>query len=527
MQNSRINRTETTLFSLLSNRLSYHQNSLVNYINRPFSKAAFLDQMTEKKANYSKETRQQLVSVLQMNYASKEISELQLKNLSNLALENTFTVTTGHQLSLFTGPIYTIYKILHVVKLAKELAETYPENNFVPIFWMASEDHDFEEVQSTSVFSNALKWESNQVGAVGRFELDQAFEEQKSQLLSLFSDDKIAIRSLIEQLDGITYGAAFFNLMHKLFDEFGVLILDGDQAALKEMFAPIMQKELLERFSEQEVLKVNARLESEQIKQQVHPREINLFYLEHQFRKRIQWVDDQFFIEDKGQIDSSILLEELKSNPERFSPNVVLRPVYQETILPNLCYVGGGGEIAYWLQLKGVFDAAGITYPLIQVRNSLQYIDPNSNKKIQALGLDLSDIFLPKHELKKKFVLNNAKEELNFVDLEMALDQFSGTLKSLVKQVDQSLEKYAEAEITKFSKQIEQIQQRLIKTEKQKFEQQLTQIDQIKERLFPNDGVQERKMNFFNLCADGNYMAHLQKIYEAIQPFENDLILYS
>jgi bacillithiol biosynthesis cysteine-adding enzyme BshC len=505
--------------------LTYHQNSLEKYIQTPFSNQAFIDQINLKKENYSSQNRTVLYEAIKLQYSGVEISNIVETNIELLKDTNTFTITTGHQLSIFTGPIYFIYKILQVIKLTKNLKEKHPEFNFVPVFWLASEDHDFEEIQTVNLFNKSLKWETNQKGPVGRFDFE-SFKQVIIEFKELFKVEDSEVNNLLKKYDGLTLGEATFLFINELFKDFGLVQIDGDNVLLKRQFSSILKSEIETSFSFNAVQSTNEQLLKDDLKLQVHPREINLFYIENNLRERIQIVENKFFIEGKGAFTKTELLNELECSPDKFSPNVILRPLYQESVLPNLCYIGGGGEISYWLQLKGVFDSAKVVYPLIQVRNSLLFIDSSTEKKISNLGLSYLDLFKNSNDLKKQYVLRNSSQELDFFELEKLVKVFELNLKELTKNLNLGLESYAESEITRFSKQIEGIEQKMIKAEKSKHEQSLNQIDQLKAKLFPGNGIQERTMNFFQLCADGKVYEHLNLIYEVIEPFENDLIIY-
>lgn len=525
MNSSFYNRETTGLFTAISNRLSYNQLSLLPYIQQPFSKEAFEFQTQLKAANFSPEKRETLTTVIKANYQSMTVNEKVENNILSLSHPTTFTVTTGHQLSLFTGPIYFIYKILHTIRLAEELNSTYPNNHFVPVFWMASEDHDFEEIQSVSLFGKTVTWETDQKGPVGRFELD-SFEAIRSEFSDFFSNHpESEVQQLLESYTGKTLAEATFRLVNKLFSSYGLIIVDGDNANLKQQFSETMKIELTTQFSFKAVSETSEKLQTEGIKLQVTPREINLFYIEKNLRSRIQLQNDGYFIEGKGTFTENEILTMLNENPSSFSPNVVLRPLYQETVLPNLCYLGGGGEIAYWLQLKGVFEAVGCTFPLIQVRNSLLTIDSTTSKKISNINLSIEDLFNSIEELKKKYVLTNSTHELDFTNLDQSFTAYCKAISNQLKQVNPTLKNMGEAEISKLEKQLISIKQKMIKTEKEKHEKALLQIEQLKNKLFPNGGLQERYINFFSLCSDGNVTNHLNEIYHAIQPFENDLIV--
>ncbi len=304
-----------------------------------------------------------------------------------------------------------------------------------------------------------------------------------------------------------------------------MIIIDGDNLQLKTEFKSIIEKEIKTQFSFNEVTKTSESLQEEGIKLQITPREINLFYIENNLRSRIQLIEGNYFIEEKGTFTQEEILILLEKHPESFSPNVVLRPLYQETILPNLCYLGGGGEMAYWLQLKGVFDNVQIPFPLIQVRNSFLQFDSGSLKKLEKINLTIEDIFNSTEELKKNYVLKNSADELNFENIDKSFSEFCDTISKQIIQVDSNLKSYSEAEISRLEKQLISIKQKLIKTEKNKHENSLSQIEQLKNKLFPNGGLQERSMNFFSICSDGNVYSHLTEIYNSIDPFGNDLII--
>ncbi len=524
MRIEKIARKDTGLFSGVANTLVYDQDILGEFIQAPFSLAAFKEQIALKKGSYSSDTRVVLKKALQVNYAGISPSDFQKINLEKIGEDNTFTVTTGHQLSLFTGPLYFIIKILHAINLSEKLKEEYPEMHFVPLFWLASEDHDFEEINHLHIFNQKLEWQTQQKGAVGRFELTE-WEAFTAQFQELFKNHpKSEVMDMLAAYKGKNLGEATFNFVNALFAKYGLLVLDADNPALKHCFAPIVKAELLERKSQVSVQKTNEKLEKAGFGAQAHAREINLFLLSNQSRERIQYQNGKYFVEGQGEFSEAEILALLEKQPERFSPNVILRPVYQEEILPNLCYLGGGGEMAYWLQLKTVFENYEVPFPLIQVRNSLLMIDHATSGKIATLNWMTPDLFKDSDYLKKNFVLNNTKE-LDFTALQLRKNELVQTASDLVMKVDANMKGYLEGEMTRLTKQMENLQEKLIRAEKSKFESSLKQMDQIKEKLFPSGGLQERKANFFQFCADGQVFSHLEKFKSAIDPFEKDFIV--
>lgn len=525
MQQFKFHRKDLNLFGQHHVNMVYNQAHFSQFIHQPFSNDAFSKQMEDKSKEFTIEKREVLVVALKKQYSSVKNKENTLSLIESLANENTFTVTTGHQLSLFTGPLFFVIKILQVIKQAEELNAQFPNKKFVPVYWMATEDHDFEEIQKATIFSDELIWKSAQKGPVGRFDLD-GLETVKNRISELYANNPDSeIHTLIKEYNGGNLTEAMRNLVHKLFHDFNLVIVDGDDAMLKSVFALIMKKELEASFSFEAVSRANVELEKIGGKVQIHAREINLFYIEKGLRSRIEQKGDDYFIDGKGHFKKDTLLHLLDSNPECFSPNVVLRPLYQETILPNLAYIGGGGEIAYWLQLKGVFDTVNTVYPLIIVRNSMMIIDNNTHKKIENTLSKLSDVFESTDVLKRNYVEANAGEELNFDVLDNALNRLGELVVEQIIQVDPAMDKFAAAEVVRLEKQIESIKDKLVKRSKGKHDGAMKQIEQIKERLFPNGNLQERTSNFFSFCPDGMYSNVLKEIYQAIDPNEKDFIV--
>ncbi|MBL7886151.1 MAG: bacillithiol biosynthesis cysteine-adding enzyme BshC, partial [Flavobacterium sp.] len=333
----------------------------------------FKAQIEEKDTNFNDNfKRQVLVAELEKQYLNFEVSEATSKNIQLLNHSNTFTITTGHQLNLFTGPLYFLYKIISTINLCKELKLAYPDFNFVPIYWMATEDHDFDEINYFNFRDKKIKWNRESFGPVGRLSTDVLEDvlKQFSDELGI-GDNATFLRELFQKsyLEHSNLADATRFLANELFKNEGLVILDGDSTALKQLFIPYIKEELLNQTSYQNVSETIRQLNDYTI--QVNPREINLFYIEDNLRERIVFENGKFKVNTtKIEFTSEEIISELENHPEKFSPNVILRPLYQEVILPNLCYIGGGGEIAYWLELKSNFEAFKVTFPILLVRNS-------------------------------------------------------------------------------------------------------------------------------------------------------------
>lgn len=524
MKTITINRRKTTFFSELANQINDNQEALEKYIQAPFSMANFEQQIALKQKQFSIEQRTLLHEIVSKQMSAYSHFDKVAKNIDLLKEEDTFTVTAGHQLNVFGGPLYVIYKIMDAVRLAEKLKTTYPDKNFVPVFWMASEDHDFEEINHLHLFGSTFSWETEQKGPVGRFYLE-GIERLKADILSKFGNNPEYSEYLDQFYKNGNLAEASTEFMMNLMGAYGLITLNADDAQLKASFAPIFKREIETQFSEKEVAKTTQQLEEDGFHGQAMARPINLFYIKDQYRERIIPLEDGNFEIGETTIEKVDILKELESHPERFSPNVILRPLYQEFILPNLCYIGGGGEMAYWLQFKGMFDQTEVPFPLVKVRNSVQWFDKSTIKRIDKLKLNYTDVFESIHEVKKQYVLDNAEVELDFTVLEQRLADLIHELEHSIIAVDKGMEGYAKSESTKIQKQLDNVQQKMIRHQKKKNEDAMKQIDGIYTRLFPNNGLQERYDNMIPLMGKYGPKEFVQAVYEMIDPDEKELIL--
>jgi bacillithiol biosynthesis cysteine-adding enzyme BshC len=435
-----------------------------------------------------------LTSVLREQYQRNSAIEAVDENLAAFSAGNAITVTTGHQLCLLGGPAYFFFKILSTIKLAQNLQALVSDKKIVPIFWLASEDHDKEEINHTYVNGNRLEWNTSQNGAVGRFALD-GFEDVLLQWVDSVEDDNLrnsfrAIWNRAAQFG--TWAELTKSWVHECFGEWGLVVINPDDTRLKQLFAPVMKRELLQGVAFQCLSKSNERLTQLGYHVQVTPREINLFYLSHQSRVRIESGEHSWHTTDKlHNWNQTQVLAELEKHPENFSPNVLFRPLYQETILPNVAYVGGPGELAYWLQLKGLFTEYDISMPALVLRDSALLISPTTSKRLAKLGLNHRDLLRDKHELVETLVgqkpdFTRDKDEL-FRVFEQLADR--------IAQVDSTLRASAMAEANRALVGIDQLQAKMWKAVKLKEEQKLSSLDKVWGELYPSNNWQERSLN--------------------------------
>ncbi|HEY1038671.1 MAG TPA: bacillithiol biosynthesis cysteine-adding enzyme BshC, partial [Bacteroidia bacterium] len=446
-----------------------------------------------------------------------ELSLLSKENISSLKNNNTYTVTTGHQLCLFTGPMYFIYKILTTINCCEYLNKTIPGKKFVPVYWMASEDHDAEEISSAIVFGKKITWETDQKGKVGSFStkgIEKAIEELE-QILGEGEQNKEIINLLKNCYSKETLADATRHLVNALFGKYGLVIIDGDSKQLKQLFVNELRNELEHGFSYAAVNKTNASLKTEGYSLQVNPREINLFLTRESMRERIEKNENGYAVVNTNlQFSEKEMTELLDSEPEIFSPNVILRPLYQQKILPNIAYVGGPGEIAYWLQLKKEFTETGIHFPVLIPRKFALLIDGPTQTKLQKTGINTKQLFHDTEAIIKDFISGDA-EQINLVPEKDLITKNFSELKQKAESIDKSLGGTVDGELQKALKGIENIEQKIIRAIKAKNETSINQIKNIKQKLFPENSIQERHDNFIPFWSkNANFIDDIKVAFE-------------
>ena len=443
--------------------------------------ANFKDQISKKKG-FSSATRGVLQTVLSEQYAAigAEMPSVDLRN------ENTFTVTTGHQLNIYTGPLYVIYKLVSTINLARALKAAYPSQHFVPVYWMATEDHDFEEINHFFAFGTKYEWSTSQKGAVGRFNLSDF--------------PRIPLRNEIfdkAYSEGKTLSEAVRMYMHALFGSEGLVCLDADDARLKSLFAPIMEADLKKQVHEPIVRATTEKLEALGYKTQVAARPVNLFCLTENDRIRLE----------KG--DSVEMANA--------SPNVILRPLYQEVILPNLAYIGGPAEVAYWLQLKGIFDLHQVPFPILLPRNFAIVKSQKQMERAEKLGLSLADLFTDELTLRRSFVAGRTSHQLDTASELKALQPILAALAARAKAIDPTLEASVLAEQARWTKGLERLAKKMKRAEERNQGDEVRQVLALKEALFPAGEWQERHTNFLEFATDHpEFISDLLKTFDPL-----------
>lgn len=469
--------------------------------------------------------RQILVEVLNEQYSrlSKPVQTTVRHNIDLLFQKDTYTVTTGHQLNLFTGPLYFIFKIVTAINLAKELKINFPDKNFVPVYWMATEDHDFAEINHTYIADKKVSWDIGTKGATGRISTKEFGKTLRDYTSTLGVSDHA------EELSKLMAGAygdhssladATRSIVNSLFQEYGLVILDADDHRLKRDFSSIIYRDITEQNSFKNISEANEKLNVLGLDSQVNPREINFFYLQDGLRERIVYENNNYSVLNTEIVFSAEELRiEIEAHPERFSPNVVMRPLFQEFVLPNLAYIGGAAEIVYWLQLKQNFDFYHIDFPVLLLRNSALLTSNNLSSRLSRLDLDLRDIFKNTDELRKEWVKTHSTHVLNLSGELQELNEVFEKIKFRTSKIDPTLVASSEAVKARLHKAMKNLEGKLMKAEKRNFSDALNQIDSIKEKLFPRGGLQERTENFglFYVKYGGGF---IQGLVENFKPLD-------
>jgi bacillithiol biosynthesis cysteine-adding enzyme BshC len=447
-----------------------------------------------------KTNRQLLVEQFRNQYKDVENSDIVKSNIEALSDENTFTICTAHQPNIFTGHLYFVYKILHIIQLADSLKKELPAYNFVPVFFVGSEDADLEELNHIVIDGEKYTWKTEQKGAVGRMKVDDQLLKLIDKISGRLSVEKYG-NELIELLKkcyfkNSTIENSTFLFVHHLFKEYGLLILLPDNASYKNEMLSIFEDDIFNHTSSEIVDNTTEKL-SEHYKAQAYPREINLFYLKDNLRNRIVQVNNQFIIHDTNIVfTENEIKRELLEHPKRFSPNVILRGLFQEMLLPDVAWIGGGGELAYWLQLKDVFSHYKVPFPVLVLRNSFLIVDPKAAKLIKKLKLDVQNLFSGEDEVVNSLVKRDSNLVLHLTKEKEQFGKIYSDIISRVASIDTTLQAHVEALKTKHIKKLSALEKKMLRSEKRKFLAQKNQLDRLFSILFPEGGLQERTENF-------------------------------
>ncbi|MCB9032856.1 MAG: bacillithiol biosynthesis cysteine-adding enzyme BshC [Chitinophagales bacterium] len=470
--------------------------------------------------------RSQLVQEILNQYNNFSTTDTIQQNINLLENNNCFAVVAAHQLNIFTGPFYYLYKIISTINTCKLYNEKFTSYQFVPIFWLGSEDHDFDEINHTTVFGKDIAWQNQQKGAMGNYStvgIDACIAEIKTILGDLpFANEVIDLFEKAYAKENLAQATRY--LLNELFGNDGLVIVDGNTNFFKQQFKTVMKEELLHQSSKALVEQQNEILQANNYKTQAYARAINLFFVDENGRNRIELDNHQYQIVDTNLIFSKdAIIHELDNYPEKFSPNVILRPLFQQQVLPAVAFVGGAGELQYWMQLPKVFEHYQIPFPQLILRNSVLWINKYQYEKMNKLNISIEEIFKREDDLIKQFV-QHKQEDLQLDEEKALLSRIFKIIQQKTNAIDSAMQSFVEAEQQKQIKAIENIEKKFSKAIKSQNETAINQIAKLKEQLFPNGILQERVENFSSEYAKyGKKTIALLK--EQLYPYQNEFVV--
>lgn len=473
--------------------------------------------------------RKTLVSVLEQQYQGLSKSEKLKEHLSLLESTSTFTICTAHQPNLLGGYLYFFYKILHAIRIAEEMNRQYPNEHFVPVYYMGSEDNDLEELGCFFYEGKKYVWDgAGQKGAVGRMStegLHPLFHEFFKHIgpPGPLRDELEALLTKAYLMHD-TIAAATRYWVNELFGAYGLIVLDPDDTRLKRQFISVMRDDLLQH-SAQQLVGASSRALASQYKAQAFVRPINLFYLRDSLRERIEQEGDHFLVLNTDiRFTEKEILQELESYPDRFSPNVILRGAYQETILPNVAFVGGGAEVAYWLQLKPIFEHHGVFYPQVLLRQSVQILSQSANRLLQQLQLLASDIFRTPESILAALV-ESKYDTASLLDTEWGmLQELTRRMSEKATAADPTLQATAAAAKLRMERQLEHMRVRMKKVYLRREEETRQRLLRLRNLTHPGGSLQERREQFGTYFLSYGFRI-FDDIKNAIKPFGNEFLI--
>jgi len=529
-----------------------HQNLFLDYLYEFENVAEFYAGDFRNRENYLKifknisENRRQLTpdvsEILIRQYSNLNPSNLTRENITKISDKKTLTIVTGQQLGILGGPLYTFYKIITTIKLSRFLSERYNDYNFVPVFWLEADDHDFNEVRTTKVIDEANSLltigykdeieEDDLKQSVGMINLDSSiidfFDKLNNSLKT--TDFKPSILDRLKNIykEGTSFKVAFRELLFNYFDEFGLLIFDPQDNEVKKLLKPVFKKEITDfRIHTEQLVQVSATLE-ELYHAQVKVKPVNLFLRVDEGRYSIEPVDNEYKLRRKRKsFSQEQLLELLENEPDKFSPNVLLRPICQDYLFPTAFYIAGPSEISYFAQIKPLYELYNIAQPMIYPRSSATILENSIANSLEKHSVSINEIFIDVEDIKKKII--NTVEESSVDEMfegitnqiEATFDQLKEKLLDLDKTIADSSNRYRD----KIISTVNELKLKAEKAQQKKYEVTLRQIDRAAVHLFPNSNLQEREINFVYF-ANKYGEDFLKKIFDELQinKFEHQII---
>ena len=418
-----------------------------------------------------------------------------INNLNLLKQDTTFTVACGHQLVLWTGPLFVWTKIAHTISLCKQLKQQFPKYNFIPVYWLASEDHDYKEIQSVHLNQKQYQWSVTSEGPVGCIKPNSALRELSQNLFDSIKEFPHAasfcsLIKLFEESNNLS--EAIQKVLYALFGSEGLICLDANCKELKTSFKNILKGDVLHSETLTAAATTMRSWTENRWKPVIGFRACNMFYLHEGTRKRLDVCTNGLCLSDQSEVWKREEMEQLiEDAPERFSPNALLRPVYQQYVLPNLVYVAGPQEKAYWLQLPSVMKHYQVFFPLLPIRYMIVPVRSKDERITQKLGLNFTDWFKPESELVQD-IFKSQSQALNTQEI---LNRFKSQILPLgapLYEIEGSLKSAFEAETQKYLNRIEHFAEKSNSHRKNKNTELKERVFEVLNSIMPQHRVNER-----------------------------------
>lgn len=473
------------------------KQSILDLRKRNFDTRFFLDILKKQYAKIGlTEAFEEIISI---HFETRTLLENKIEE------KNIFTVCCAHQPVLLGGALYTLLKIIDCIQLCNELAKHEPSAVFIPVFFIGNEDHDIEELTTVSVFNKSLKWQIESRDSSGLWQVNSSFLTAKNQLFEIIKNTPYEsdIHAIIENSfwEERPYGECFQRFIHHIFGKYGVLTFNPLDKEAKQRMQPIFEDELRHSTSYNIVQATNQKLQNH-LSIQANPREINLFYADEDGRNRIVKNGQTFDINTSDKVISQKeLIEQTQTNIERFSPNVLLRPLYQQLIFPNIAFVGGGAEISYWLQLHELFQHYHIHFPALVRRSSVVFLDKITQQKLDKANLSARTFIEHVNKLENYYMRELAEKKW---DINPEMNELKATFNQLFDKIeknDKPLFQNLQSDKVKVQHFLDSIESKYYKNEKTKHEIVLQQLRNVKEKILPNDTLHERTDSYIQYIA--------------------------
>ncbi|MDQ7064650.1 MAG: bacillithiol biosynthesis cysteine-adding enzyme BshC [candidate division KSB1 bacterium] len=453
-----------------------------------------------------------------------------MKNIEDLALGNANVIITGQQVGLFGGPLFVLYKALTAIKLADRL-QRICKGCFVPVFWLATDDTDFAEVNHAHVLTRDYSIETLRLSTGPPAPVPMAQVHLQTEITDLIARlQQISPETeFIEEILGLlasayqpgrSLGQAFGAWLMRLLRDFGLIVVDPSDPEIKKLSAAVLAREIHDGSpATQAVLQATESLQAMQYVPQLRlrPGYLNLFYFND--RRHALALQDGRIVSTDGRLSfrRAELETELHEHPERFAPNVVLRPVLQDSLFPTIAYVAGPSEIAYFAQLKGVYDLYGVPMPLIYPRKFMTLIEPGIDRLLDKYHLHVRDLWGNIEPLITQYTRHHLPESLlnTLAQYRREWPEKLQELKSAIRQVDPTLEKMTESTAGRVAHALDQLEKKVVQAGRRKNETVRKQFYKMANSLYPGGSLQERVHNFTPyLFKYGRFF--IERVYEVM-----------